>query len=441
MDSLRRRIFNGLGANSFGQIVNAVIQIASLPLFVYYWGTTIYGEWLVLSTIPAYLAMSEMGFSSVAGTQMSMEVAAGNKTSALKTYQSTGVLLIVACVIVLALGLLATHLPLSTWLNLSSFTTPQLQLIMVLLSFTVAINLQTGLLSAAFRCEGHYALSTWLNNFNRLVEFGAIAISLHLGALPETIAGISLLMRCLGYILTLSILKKKLKWLRHGWSNADFSTVKSMARPALAFMAFPLSNAVKSQGMLTIVGITLGPAMVIAFSSMRTLINMVQQAMGMINSVVWPEISAAYGAGNLPLARQLHRNACRASFWMACVSMLLLFFLGPWILQHWTIGSVSFDRRFFSLMMLAMVFNSFWFTSSVVQAATNTHLKIAALYLITSTTALVIAYVITPNFGLNGPAFGLLVMEVFMASYVLPASLAKVQDQGLSFLRFLLNLK
>ena len=67
-----RRIISGFGANAFGQTVSIVIQLFSLPLFLYYWDTSTYGAWLILSAVPAYLTMADVGMVNAAGNKMTM---------------------------------------------------------------------------------------------------------------------------------------------------------------------------------------------------------------------------------------------------------------------------------------------------------------------------------------------------------------------------------
>ena len=67
-----RRIAFGFGANAFGQIVNIVIQLFSLPLFLLYWDMSTYGSWLMISAAPSYVSMADVGMVHAAGNNMTM---------------------------------------------------------------------------------------------------------------------------------------------------------------------------------------------------------------------------------------------------------------------------------------------------------------------------------------------------------------------------------
>ena len=77
--TIRGRIGRALGAGAFGQAVTVLVQLASIPLFLRYWGIERYGEWLILSAIPSYLALSDLGFGSAAANEMTMAAGAGNR--------------------------------------------------------------------------------------------------------------------------------------------------------------------------------------------------------------------------------------------------------------------------------------------------------------------------------------------------------------------------
>jgi hypothetical protein len=61
-----RRILLGFGANAFSQAINIAIQLVSLPLFLLYWDASTYGTWLLLSALPGYLMMADVGMVLVA---------------------------------------------------------------------------------------------------------------------------------------------------------------------------------------------------------------------------------------------------------------------------------------------------------------------------------------------------------------------------------------
>src|SRR6202158_4054383 len=120
-EGLRRRLIRGFGATALGPVVGAIVQLSSVPVMLHAWGAARYGDWLLLSAIPVYLTLSDLGFGDASGSDMSMRVAANEKDGALRTFQSSWVLLTAVSVTTLLLAAVSVWwIPWQRWLKLSS---------------------------------------------------------------------------------------------------------------------------------------------------------------------------------------------------------------------------------------------------------------------------------------------------------------------------------
>lgn len=410
-------------------------------MFIQAWGMSLYGEWLLLSTVPAYLALSDLGFASVTGNKMTMSEGAGDRPAALRVFQSSWVFVSIMC-IVMGLALFGLgQVDLNNWLNITLISRDNVSDILLFLGLFTAANLQIAFLNAGFRASGHYARGVWLNNLSRIAEIGTVFIVLFAGGGPVAIAAAMAGVRMLTYGVARWHLNLVAPWAVIGWRHATSQTILDMARPAIAFMGFPIGNAIKNQGVLMVVGVALGPAAVVPFNTTRTLVNASQQVLSVINSAVWPEMSRAFGARDIGLARTLHRTSCQATFWLAVGSITFLALFGDEIYTVWTLGEVELDRAFFLLMLLAALINSFWYASSVVLASSNRHEILAALFIGNCFMAISLSYIFAPTFGLVAVALSLATMELVLSMYVLSASLRLVQDSFTSFLISTLTLR
>jgi hypothetical protein len=52
------RVVRNLGAGAASYAVTIIVQLASVPIFVTFWGTERYAEWLLLMGIPIYFAIN-----------------------------------------------------------------------------------------------------------------------------------------------------------------------------------------------------------------------------------------------------------------------------------------------------------------------------------------------------------------------------------------------
>src|SRR5277367_4476438 len=92
MNPLMRRLLAAFGANSFGRITTTLIQIVSVPVFLSHWGAGLYGEWILLNAIPSYFSMSDLGFGTVAGNEMTMLMVSDKRAEAIEVFQSVWVI-------------------------------------------------------------------------------------------------------------------------------------------------------------------------------------------------------------------------------------------------------------------------------------------------------------------------------------------------------------
>jgi len=441
MKNLRSRLLKGLGANAFGQLASIVIQVISVPVFLQAWGVELYGEWLILSTVPAYFAMSDVGFANVAANEMTMLVAKGERDKALEIFQSTWLFISFTCCSIFGVLLLSVgNLPLEHWLNLHHQTRQTVSVIFLLFTLHILVKLQSGLLEAGFRCDGNYALGVFSTNIVRLFENLAILAAVLAGGSFIEAALVFVGFRGVGFVLMRLKLRQLSPWIRYGVGRAKLTTIKRLVNPAMAFMGFPLGYALINQGLYTVVAVALNPAAVVVFSALRTISRLAFQVMVMVNSTVWPEISAAYGTGDLPLARALHHYSCKFSIWLSGAVVVLLAFWGEQILTVWTQGKVVMDFDVFYIMLAVIVVNSTWLTSSVVPSATNRHQKVAVCFVFSTISAVALACILTPRLGLPGTALSMLLADLVMMVFVVRTSLTLLQDDFSSFLHQVISL-
>ena len=430
----------GFGANAFGSLVTVAIQIVSVPVFLRYWGPITYGTWLVLSAIPAYLVMSDLGFGNVAANEMTMQVARGERDSAREIFQSTWVFTVGVSIVVAGIAALAiSFLPIGRWIHSSGISGRDVSLIIIAFVVQVLFVLQGTLIGAGFRCEGEYALSTVYSNLTRAGEAAAVMGAVVLGARPSWAAFIFLAARALLTLITAVILVRRHKWLSFGVASASVKTLRRLAAPAFAFMAFPLGSAMSLQGFVALVGIVLGPVAVVTFATLRTLSRVGFQLMAVINNAVWPEVSASMGRGDFVLTRKLHRSACQLAIWAGFLVVGVLWASGSTVVRIWTHGRVHFDASLFHGLLIVVIANSFWFTSSVVLLAGNLHRKLALVYLSATTCSLIVGYLVLPRFGLVIAPAVLLIVDAFTIPFVLKQSLAITRDSLADFLKAVLK--
>lgn len=431
---LRGRLMRSLGATALGPVVAAIIQLGSVPVLLHSWGVARYGDWLLLSAIPVYLSLSDLGFGDASGSDMAMRVAADDRAGALRTFQSSWVLVTSVSLTFLLLASAAVRwVPWQPWLRLSSVSSPQASAILLILAAYVVVAQQNGVAESGYRCDGHFATGSFLCTILRLTEVTAATTVAVLGGTLLAVAFTYLVVRILGTVCYGFLLQRKSPWIHYGIRHAQLKTIKQMAIPAFGFMAFPVGQALSFQGFTIVIGSLLGPIAVVSFSTLRTLSRLNMQLVIMFKHAFWPELSRAFGAGDISLARRLHRHACQASLSLSIFGGLLLWVFGPFIYRVWIRHDVCFDAACFHVLLLVVVTNSLWDTSAVIPMSINGHCRIAITYALAALSSLGLAWILIPSLGTLGGAIALLAIDGWMTWLVLRTALHHVQDSRKKF--------
>jgi O-antigen/teichoic acid export membrane protein len=409
-----------LGANAIAQVSLAAIQIFSIPLFLQAWGKNQYGEWLLITAVPAYLSLCDLGFASVASTQMTMQTARDDRVGAINTFHSA---ILLACISTVIFTLLLTcalyFMPSAVWSNIRTSTPSEIKLILGLMSIYVLLGLQNELVSAALRCGGFYALATYITTAIRLLEFAFVVCALIYGATATWVAWTYLASRLTGFVILGSTMRYLLPWLTYEVRHASWSAARGMAPSALAYLGFPLGNALSMQGAVLIVGSILGSAQVATFVTFRTITRAVNQLMSLINNAYAPELSRAYGAGDMSIFKHMYAKACQSSLLLSFAVVIFLFIFGEFLIRIWTVGKIDPDFGLLTAFVCSAALNSLWFTPSVILAATNKHQKMAIAYLIGTSLCLILTFLTISTAGLIGVAIAQSISELVMIAFVL----------------------
>jgi O-antigen/teichoic acid export membrane protein len=435
VSTLRSRLLKSFAASALGPVVTSVFQVITVPLYLRSWGTHLYGEWLILAAVPAYLSLTDFGFASVAAVTMNIDVAGGRKDQALTTFQCAFALTAVIGLVMLSLIVASTLLPLKQLLGLTIMSEAQTRVIFVLLSLWILVALQSNLNQAGFRGDGNYAFGVMSVNIVRLIEAIAVSIAVILKASPVCVAAIMLVNSTVGMLVNRWSLRIKSPWLKFGFKYADAKRTKELVVPALGYMAFPIGDAVSLQGMTLAIGMVLGPVAVVAFSTLRTLTRLVIQAIRIIMYSISPEISAAQGAGDLKETRRLHQISCQLSLWTSMIAAVALAFGGDFILRLWTHNRVSMNHPTFWMLLGVVVANSVWHGSSALMLASNQHSKAGGVYLVVTVLSLGLAVALMEHFKLPGAAAALLLVDLIYGPYVVRASLTMLDEPVWTWLR------
>jgi O-antigen/teichoic acid export membrane protein len=429
MNSYKKAFIYNLLAQGWSKGSAVILRLVSVPAFIGILGIEDYGRWLVLSAIPSWLSLADVGFGTVSVNQITMDIAAGKHDSARAIYSTTCALLtilIAGGAVVLALTV--PIIPWATYLDLSTGRQNELVNAVILLGLSTFLALSTSLFLARFQATGQFHKYTMITSGKSWLDVGLVLSAALYSNRLDVLAGASLAVQLI-FLITISFCSRDiLPLLRFKADSVSTKILSSLFQQGVSFQALPLSNALLFQGTLLAIQFTLGPSAVAVYGTARTLVRSINQAMTMFTQSAWPEMCRLMGGKDYTSAANLHRVAVGLSFAVALGGSCCLIAFGLPVYNLWTKGTLHLSWEILIVLVLGLPLNSIWNTSSVVHISTNQHSGLAVRYLIGSILALFLTLITTPAIGVLGAALSSLLVDLLLIPYVLKKSLAMTND-------------
>jgi O-antigen/teichoic acid export membrane protein len=427
------------GASAVGQALAVITQIVLVPIFLHAWGVERYGDWLLLSTVPAYLATSDLGFLSASSNRMASLRAAGRDAQAVKAFHLAWALASASGACVLVLSVVTTSaFNVSQLLNLRSISDHDAAMVVILLAaFTALAQFET-VVQGAFRAEALTTRGTYLSIASRNLGVAAAAVAAVATRDLVVAATAMLTSKALLLAVEAAVLRWSSQIFRFGvrW---DWSDVRTLLRPSVAFLGLPLGNAITLQVFLVVLGHEVGAHELVAFALVRTLSRFGTQLVGVVEFAIWPELSYAFGRGDVSLMRRLHGKACSLSFYLAVAAGAALSAFALPILHVWTSNQVHIPFAVVAGLSIDLVATALWSTSAVLPAATNQGLgRVTAAYIACGGLSVLLLPALTAGFRLAGAPMGMILCDVLMIPVVLTNSLRLLGESRKEFYKQML---
>ncbi|MGY3614264.1 lipopolysaccharide biosynthesis protein [Bradyrhizobium sp. USDA 10063] len=408
----------GAVANAVGKLWVTLIQLISVPILVTKWGTSGYGIWLMLTVIPTYVALSDLGFGTAAGVSMIRRVTIGDLSGALRAFQS--VWLFVSLVSLALWGLAAVIWLIGSELpGWAEWNREQLPIAALLLMTYSPIVLQMNIVNVGFRSIGRYAQGTFLLDIiSPLEQLLVLAVASGGGGY----AGCALamvIMRAVGFAVYYLVLRRTAPWIRFGWKEARIEEVKSLVRPAVAALSLPISSALSIQGTVFVLGLAISPASAAILGTVRTIARVPLQLVGLLTRATLPEITAAETKKDARYLDELVYSNLAAVFIVSVPSAAILIFSGQWLLSLLTRDIMEAPITLFVALTISMVLSALWSTVGSFLLAVNQQHRFAAIYAAASVITAVMVYFVAARLGIEAAAIALIPMDIVMACTVL----------------------
>jgi O-antigen/teichoic acid export membrane protein len=392
--SVYKTIAKNFAANSFGMGVNFLNQIAMVPLFITHWGIDKYADWILITAFSSFFAMTDMGLNRASNNEFVIKYQQKDYSTCIKlqTNSFLFVLSVFAAFMVVAI-FISLVWGFKGLLGIKVFSEMESSVAFILLLSEVFLTMYGRVYHGVLRATSRTHVAIIIDNVVRLavlvilffgIFFKVDLITLLILYLSPTVAG----------ILFKHYYSSRIFAVKLSYQNFDSKVFKSLMKPSLAFMMFPLGQAVSSQGLVFVVNTVLGPSVLVAFTTTRTLVNFLRQLMNMLSTSINPEICAAYGRKDTKTIINIYYRSLLITFASTMACIIVLLFVGEYIYHEWTKHAIMFNAAFFTGMLFVLLVSCLWGMSSVIPLATNTHGPFTIAFLISQVTAVVLCFVI-----------------------------------------------
>lgn len=412
---IRRNII----ANFYGIGVVLLNQIFLVPFYIVFWGNELYSDWIVLSALTSIFSLSDAGLNSVIQNRFSIKMAEGDDSECRSLLASNyTIITLVLAIFLLTSGIYLSVFDITDQMNLHVVDRTEGSLIFIYLLFQVFITMYSGIANAVYRAVHKNSVAVYMDQTAKLF---IVVITLACLYLQTSLSALCLCI-CIPNILLLFIktftAQKYYKYV-FSFKDVNFRLIRNLLPPSLAYMLFPVANAIIGQGFTLIVNKFWMADTVVLFNTTRTMCNFLKTFLNTITNSVWPEYSIAYGKNDHTRMQQLYKRTVHISLLAAIAISTTLLITGPFVYDFWTRGKVVFEYGLMIAFLLDLNLNTIWNSGCVALISTNNHVKLGIMFSSFAFISLVLgALAASTQHSLVATVLSLCVMEIVLIFFV-----------------------
>lgn len=415
------RVATGTLANVLGQGLNIAGQLALVPILLHFWGNQLYGEWLALSAIVTYLSTLDLGMQTYVVNRLNQCYSLNEMVEYTRVLH-TGLLVnlvIPALGLTVALPVLSIA-PLGSWLQLHETDDNTAARVAALLAIQVVYSIGYGVLIGIYRTINEYARGQMIMNFRFLMNVLLTVGVVYWGGRLRALAMAQLILLIVTSLIVFIDLRRRHSEIEVGVSRADWKLGVQFVLPSAMFFAIQIVGALQIQGSTLLVTSMFGTAVLVVFTSLRTLSNMIRQASATVQLALWPEFTSLEAQSAGQSLRTLHLLGSKIVMAISICATVFLVTVGDRLVTFWTRGKVQYDASLMIALLVLACSQSHWFCSSILISASNRHKLVLRCTTIGGVSGFVLGYFLAHRFGVIGFVYGLAAADAVICGFGLP---------------------
>ena len=422
-----------IGAQGSALIVQLVVALVSVPIFAGVWGLQDYGVWLLLFTLPALVAVSDLGFIGAVGNHMTAQVALGERRQAAALFaQLTGASALLGAMLLASAAIVGLVLE-PGWLQFASDATADKTGATILaLTCFATFSLWSRTLFMALKATSQFALGTYTIALTALLDIGlAATFVIADGGLAGAALGYALGEAC-GLLAMALLVARRATDFRPKIIPRGLGLLAPLLRPAVAFSATVLGQSVLLQGSVIVLGAVAGANSVPAFAAVRTLARLGNQAIGVANLAVSPELTVARARADRDRVADLVSFNMTTAMLVAVPIAIVIAVYGPAIVDLWSGGVISASRALCIAMAIGTLLSCMWGPLAAFLTADNKQGRFALPLVAMAAAGVLLVAVLGPQLGATGAAIAMVAVDLVMFAWLVTTTRREGYFDGLS---------
>lgn len=409
-DPRRRRLiglFQGVATSLGNRAVSVLVNFLSVPLAIRYLGPELYGAWLTLGSLLAWLQLSDFGLNN--GLANAITTAVGqDRPDRVRAHVTNGFLLLGG--IAALTGIIALSAwPFINWSALLGVTSPDarreigpavaIAIVIFALQFPISI---TAKIYMAYQ-EGRIA-NYWAAAGNVLSLVALVIVTRTEGGLPWLVVAVSGTGLLVSAVNTAWLLFVHKPFLRPGLRYADPTSVWSVGQVSGKFFLLQMMALVTFESPNLIIGYYLGAAHVPVYRLTYTLFNYTSLPQSMLFFYLWAAYNEAIARKDIAWVQRAFRLNLAVGMAFSAVAVVCLAVIARPFIGWWAGPAVVPSFSLIGWMMGWSLINAFTNPIACLLAAAS-HLRAQILYSgIATVTNLALSIYLVQRWGVEGPS-------------------------------------
>lgn len=399
----------------YGMLVKGVIIISQLliiPIYISELGQEVYGEWIMITVIPNYLILSDLGLTTTVSNQISYYNVLKNYGKMIGLFKSTNFLIIIIGLTILLFFVISLYyIDYHSLLNIYIIDREKVSLILLFFIINIVATLLLNFNLSYFRSIDKYYM-------NQKYVFVSYCIDLIITLIVLKTSKNLILIPVLFtfskiFLLFVTIFKlSKYENYEYGFSK-NIREVKKILPSSLSYSLYSIGFGLILQGNTFIVGKVLGTNSVVIFNTVRTLVNTMRSFMSIIYLPKMPKYNILLSSERISEAKVVFKKNLQQVIILTLLSGLFITLFYKTLLYYWIHKELVITKTFIFLMIFGAVLHTIWNAVSMVTLSINKTFQLL-LFPAMGVVSILIQYFYLNTFGLELASFFLLIIDLIM---------------------------